>query len=68
VPASAGIVKGRHVTCFFAIKDDLVNAGGIWEDKSVVIDKNLVSSRKPDDLPDYCKGLLEVLATAPATM
>lgn len=61
VPVSAKILKGRKGTSFFAIKDDMENAGMIWEDSSVVIDKNLVSSRKPADLGDYCKGILTVL-------
>ena len=44
------------------IKDDLINAGGLFEDAAVVVDRHFVSSRKPDDLPDFCKGMLEVLA------
>ena len=47
------------------IKDDLINAGAIWEDHSVVIDRNFVSSRKPDDLPDFCEGILQVLSDTP---
>jgi protease I len=43
------------------IKDDLVNAGAIWLDAPVVIDRHFVSSRKPDDLPAFCEGILEVL-------
>ena len=62
VPISARIVKGRRVTSVRAIKDDMENAGGIWEDKSVVIDGNLISSRTPEDLPDFCKALIKVLA------
>lgn len=61
VPASAGILKGRQGTSFYAIKDDMVNAGMIWRNESVVIDKNLVSSRKPMDLGFYCNGILKVL-------
>lgn len=61
VPASAGILKGRKGTSFYAIKDDMINAGMIWEDSAVVIDKNLVSSRKPMDLGYYCNGILKVL-------
>jgi protease I len=56
-----GMLKGRKVTSFFAIKDDVVNAGGIWEDAEVVVDKNLVTSRKPDDLPAFCRACVEVL-------
>lgn len=62
VPISAGILSGRRATSFFAIKDDMVNAGALWEDAPVVIDKNLVSSRKPIDLGDFCKGILQVLS------
>lgn len=57
-----GMLKGRKLTSFFAIKDDVVNAGGLWEDAEVVVDKNLVTSRKPDDLPAFCKACVEVLA------
>jgi protease I len=56
------MLKGRKVTSFFAIKDDVVNAGGIWEDAEVVVDKNIVTSRKPDDLPAFCRACVEVLA------
>lgn len=58
VLVSAGIVKGKKVTGFFAIKDDLVNAGGKFIDKEVVVDGNLVTSRKPYDLPPFCKEIL----------
>jgi protease I len=61
VLCSAGIVKGRKVTSFFAIKDDVVNAGAKWEDKEVVVDRNLVTSRKPDDLPAFCRESINVL-------
>jgi protease I len=61
IPISAGVYRGVRVTGSPGIKDDLVNAGAIWEDKAVVIDRHFVSSRKPDDLPDFCRGILEVL-------
>ncbi|MDW8129890.1 MAG: type 1 glutamine amidotransferase domain-containing protein [Bryobacterales bacterium] len=61
VLVSAGILKGRRVTGFFAIKDDLVNAGAQFEDAEVVVDRNLVTSRKPDDLPAFCRAMIEVL-------
>ena len=48
----------------FVDRDDLVNAGAIWEDAAVVIDRHFVSSRKPDDLPDFCRGILQVMALA----
>ena len=59
--ASAGILKGRKATCFFAIKDDLVNAGASYEDAEVVVDRNLVTSRKPDDLPAFCRACIAFL-------
>lgn len=62
VLASAGIVRGRNVTSYSAIRDDLVNAGAEWIDQEVVRDKNLITSRKPDDLPAFCRMILEALA------
>lgn len=60
--ASAGVLRGRRVTGFFAIRDDLVNAGATYEDREVVRDGNLVTSRKPDDLPAFCRTIAEALA------
>jgi protease I len=59
VPASAGILKGRKITSFFAIKDDLVNAGAEWVDQEVVVDKNMITSRNPNDLPAFCIEILK---------
>jgi len=59
---SAGILKGRKVTGFFAIKDDLVNAGATYVDEEVVRDGNLITSRKPDDLPAFCREMIEALS------
>lgn len=59
--ASAGIVKNRLVTSFFAIKDDMINAGANWIDQAVVKDENLITSRTPDDLPFFCRAILESL-------
>lgn len=59
---SAGILKGKKATCFFAIKDDLVNAGAQYVDQEVVRDGRLITSRKPDDLPAFCRELVEALA------
>jgi protease I len=67
VLCSAGTLKGRRATCFFAIKDDVVNAGAIYEDAEVVVDDNLVTSRKPEDLPAFCRAAIEVVARVPAT-
>ncbi len=62
VPISAGILKGKKVTGFFSIKDDLVNAGAEFVDSEVVIDANLISSRNPDDLPVFCKAIISALS------
>lgn len=62
IPASAGICMGFRMTSTLGIKDDLVNAGAIWIDEPVVVDRNMVSSRKPDDLPSFMKGIFQVLA------
>lgn len=65
--SAGGMLKGRRVTSFFAIKDDVVNAGAHWEDAEVVVDGNLVTSRKPDDLPAFCRAALAVVQGAPVT-
>ena len=61
VLCSADVLRGKKATSFFAIKDDVVNAGAIWEDSEVVRDGNLVTSRKPDDLPAFSVACIEVL-------
>ena len=61
VPISAGIVRGKRGTSVGAIKDDLVNAGMLWEDSPVVVDGNLISSRTPADLPAVLKALIAAL-------
>jgi protease I len=61
VPISAGIMKGRKATSVSAIKDDMINAGTIWTDEPVVIDKNLISSRVPADLGAFCKAIINNL-------
>jgi protease I len=58
---SADILRGRKVTSFFSIKDDLVNAGGQWVDQEVVVDGSLVTSRTPDDLPAFMRAAIGVL-------
>ena len=63
IPVSAGIYGGVRVTGSLGIKDDLENAGAIFEDASVVVDRHFVSSRKPDDSPDFMAAVLKVLAT-----
>jgi len=61
VPISADILRGRRVTSFPSIRDDMVNAGADWVDEEVVVDGNLISSRVPDDLPAFCRALLAAL-------
>jgi protease I len=61
VLASAKILSGRKVTSFFAIKDDLVHAGAEWTDAEVVVDGNLVTSRRPEDLPAFMRAVIEAL-------
>lgn len=58
MPISAGVYRGVRVTGSPGIKDDLVNAGAIFEDASVVVDRHFVSSRRPDDLPDFCREII----------
>src|SRR6476660_3774737 len=60
--SAGGMLKGRKATSFFAIKDDVVNAGAKWEDAEVVVDNNLVTSRKPEGLPAFCRASMDVLA------
>ena len=62
---SAGVLEGRHCTSFFAIKDDVVHAGGLWEDSEVVVDSNIVSSRKPADLPAFMRACIHFLSRQP---
>lgn len=63
--SSEGMLKGRKVTSFFAIKDDVVHAGAEWTDAEAVVDGNLVTSRKPEDLPAFCRACIGVLVNAP---
>ena len=61
VLASAGILKGRRVTSVSAIRDDVENAGATYEDAEVVVDGRLITSRKPDDLPAFCRAIIRAL-------
>ncbi|SRR6266536_5413497 len=61
---SAGILKGRRATSFFSIKDDLIAAGANWVDEEVVVDGTLITSRKPDDLPAFCRAIVGALGKA----
>jgi len=65
VLCSAEVLKGRRATCFFAIKDDVIHAGALYEDHEVVVDLNLVTSRKPEDLPAFCRAAIKVLIETP---
>ncbi len=58
---SAGIVRGRRLTSTAGIRDDVINAGAEWVDEPAVIDRNIVSSRVPKDLPAFGRAMLEVL-------
>ncbi len=61
MPISAGVYEGVTVTGSPGIKDDLINAGAIWEDAEVVVDRQFVSSRRPSDLPAFCAAMLELI-------
>ncbi|MHA1238819.1 MAG: type 1 glutamine amidotransferase domain-containing protein [Candidatus Odinarchaeia archaeon] len=58
---SANLVKGKTATCWIGIRDDLIAAGAIYQDREVVIDGNLVTSRQPSDLPSFMKALLSLV-------
>ncbi len=58
---SAELIKGKRVTSYFSIKDDVKNAGATWVDEPVVIDDNILTSRVPSDLPVFCRAILEKL-------
>ena len=53
--------KGKTATCFKAIKDDIINAGADYVDAECMVDGNLITSRKPDDLPAFCTAILNAL-------
>jgi len=62
VPISAKILKGKNVTSVNAIKDDMENAGARYHDQPVVVDGNIISSRTPEDLPQFCGAIIQALA------
>ncbi len=64
IDISAGIVSGKTYTSTPGIKDDLINAGATWVDQEVCIDRHHVTSRRPDDLPAFMRGMLEVMLKA----
>jgi len=60
--ASAGIVRGKRVTSFYSIKDDMINAGANWLDEPIVCDGRIITSRKPEDLPFFCREIIAALS------
>lgn len=62
VPISAKILKGKNVTSVNAIKDDMENAGARYHDQPVVVDGNIISSRTPEDLPQFCTAIIQALS------
>jgi protease I len=61
---SAGLVRGRRLTSYYTIQDDVRNAGGDWVDREVVEDRNWVTSRQPSDLPAFNKAMLKLFAAS----
>jgi protease I len=61
VLCSTTALRGKRATCFMAIKDDVINAGGKYEDAEVVRDGNLITSRRPDDLPAFMRTIFQAL-------
>ena len=59
---SAGVIKGKKATSYAAVKDDLINAGADFQDVPVVRDGNIVTSRVPDDLPQFCQEIIKALS------
>ena len=57
-------LKGRKVTCFHSIKDDVTNAGGTYVDQEVCVDGNVITSRTPEDLPAFVVALMELMSKA----
>ena len=58
---SADVLKGRKATCYPGIKDDLINAGAEYLNAEVVVDKNLITSRRPDDSPAFMRELIKMI-------
>lgn len=61
VLVSAGVAGGCDLTSYYTIQDDMINAGANWQDSEVVVDGNLITSRKPDDLPAFNNALISML-------
>lgn len=58
---SAGLLEGKNATCWQGIRDDLIAAGAQYADKEVVVDGNLITSRKPGDIPAFCRELMKLV-------
>ena len=67
VLASADVVRGKKLTSYKNISDDLINAGAKWVDEEVVVDGGLVTSRTPADLPAFCRAMINVMKLAKVT-
>jgi protease I len=63
---SAGLVRGKTMTSYHTIQDDIRNAGATWVDREVVVDGNLVTSRQPGDLPAFNREMIELFSLVPA--
>lgn len=58
---SAGVLRGRHATCYYTVADEMRGAGVIYEDREVMVDGNLVTSRQPSDLPAFMRETMRLL-------
>jgi protease I len=58
---SAGVLRGRHATCYKSVAQEIKEGGAVYEDKEVVVDKNLVTSRQPSDLPAFMREIMKIL-------
>lgn len=64
---STGIARGRRLTSYHTIKDDLINAGAQWEDQAPIVDGNLVTGRNPKDIPAFNNAMLELFGLSRQT-
>ena len=63
---SANLVKGRHATCYRTVADELKASGALYEDKEVVVDGNLITSRQPSDLPSFMREIIKAIKKSKA--